>query len=142
MQPLTQPPGVMLANILVQSLQIYITFHQTYNHTFLSFCSVLFSLGASLLIILFQEAKPADSVDGKWTEEQEVKVQKRPLTAQNGAAPMAKSDSGLMKNGRSLRENGAKNQHQEVISSGGDSPDDHEKDERRRATQRVFLKQG
>ena len=116
--------------------------HQTYNHPILSFPFVLFSSGASLLIVVFQEAKPADSVDGKWTEEQEVKVQKRPLTAQNGAAPMAKSDSGVMRNGRSLRENGAKSQSQEVTSSGGDSPDDHEKDERRRATQRVFLKQG
>ena len=128
--------------ILVQSWQIYITLHQTYNHPILSFLSVLFSSGASLLIVVFQETKPADSVDGKWTEEQEVKVQKRPLTAQNGAAPMAKSDSGEMRNGRSLRENGAKSQSQEVTSSGGDSPDDHEKDERRRATQRVFLKQG
>ena len=110
------------------------------SYSVFSFC--LFSSGASLLIVVFQEAKPADSVDGKWTEEQEVKVQKRPLTAQNGAAPMAKSDSGVMRNGRSLRENGAKSQSQEVTSSGGDSPDDHVKDKRRRATQRVFLKQG
>ena len=45
---------------------------------------------------------------------------------------------GLRENGSVMREATVKNRTEE----NGDSPDDHEKEERRRTAQRVFSKQG
>ena len=88
-------------------------------------------------------------MDGRWIQEAEAKVQKRP-SGQNGslghhqssAHSSAPPDSGPARNGKSLiRENGSKSSH-ERVTNGGDSTEDQEKDERRRAAQRVFNKQG
>ena len=64
-----------------------------------------------------QEVKPAYFVDEKWIKEQDVKVKKRPLASPDRPGQMAKSDSWAMTNGRSLHENVAKSQSQEVTIS-------------------------
>ena len=117
---------------------------------------------------LTQEVKPAnDAVDGRWPQEQETttgsneaKVQKRTTpnnTATNNTtipAPMATPEQvgregvlmtmskTTMSEDHDEGDNDDVQVGREVVSSGGDSPEEHEKEERRRTAQRVLLKQG
>jgi len=84
-----------------------------------------------------------DVVDGRNSDESIEKVQN--IKIQANAAIAHENGVNVRENAKSLRENGSvvkdaviKNRTEE----NGDSPDDHEKEERRRTAQRVFSKQG
>ena len=111
---------------------------------------------------LTQEVKPAnDAVDGRWPQEQETttgsneaKVQKRSTpnnTATNNTtipAPIATPEQVGNDDVKDDNEDNDEDDNddvqvgREVASNGGDSPEEHEKEERRRTAQRVLLKQG
>ena len=94
-------------------------------------------------------------MDGRWPDDAEPKVQKR-LSQPGGGAPLARPEGSTGRAG--WKEEGASSTttrggwKEEVASStttrggwkeeGTSSPEEQEKDERRRAAQRVLLKQG
>ena len=88
----------------------------------------------------------SDVVDGRniEIEESNEKVQNgksQPSAAiahENGVNACRENAKGLRENGAIMREATGKNRTEE----NGDSPDDHEKEERRRTAHRVFSKQG
>ena len=93
-------------------------------------------------------------MDGRWPDDAEPKVQKR-LSQPGGGAPLARPEGSAGRGG--WKEEGAsstttrggwKEEGTSTTTRGGwkeegtSSPEEQEKDERRRAAQRVLLKQG
>jgi len=84
-----------------------------------------------------------DAVDGRNNEESNEKVQNgksqaNAAIAHENGVNGRENAKGLRENGSIMREGTGKNRAEE----NGDSPDDHEKEERRRTAHRVFSKQG
>ena len=93
-------------------------------------------------------------MDGRWPDDAEPKVQKR-LSQPGGGAPLARPEgstgrAGWKEEGASTTttRGGWKEEGTSTTTRGGwkeegtSSPEEQEKDERRRAAQRVLLKQG
>jgi len=84
-----------------------------------------------------------DVVDGRNVDESNEKVQNGKIQAT--AAIAHENGVNVRENAKSLRENGSVMRETTVknrTEENGDSPDDHEKEERRRTAHRVFSKQG